>query len=250
MKTGRLFVLAGVIILGISGPSMLEGQTCPPAGSGSAGVATWIAENCGTCTNPATSCNGQFTVNLTGTSTNGNFITLSYSVTQIAGQNGLSHWGLGIGGLSCLSDGATICDLVVGGTRNGAPATITCGLDPTTQLFGVKFDSPNSVKNSTETWTLVLDKSYLASGWTIGVGCVPVAFKAGNQDIRPANGPNQAPSPGYACAQGPVCQEETQICYATETAWSAGPRYNTRGNWATYTAYNGQEKAVTRRSRI
>lgn len=35
------------------------------------------------------------------------------------------------------------------------------------------------------------------------------------------------------------CVEEPPVCYATqeETAWAAGSRYVTRGNWATYTPY-------------
>ena len=37
-------------------------------------------------------------------------------------------------------------------------------------------------------------------------------------------------------------------CYASlkdETGWAAGPRYTTRGNWATYVAYSGEAKSVT-----
>ncbi len=30
---------------------------------------------------------------------------------------------------------------------------------------------------------------------------------------------------------------ETEVCYDDETAWATGPRYVTRGNWATYTEY-------------
>lgn len=34
-------------------------------------------------------------------------------------------------------------------------------------------------------------------------------------------------------------------CFEDETAWAAGTRYVTRGNWATYTPYAGAEKTVT-----
>lgn len=37
---------------------------------------------------------------------------------------------------------------------------------------------------------------------------------------------------------------ETEVCYDDETAWATGPRYVTRGNWATYTAYDGAAKEV------
>jgi len=33
------------------------------------------------------------------------------------------------------------------------------------------------------------------------------------------------------------CEIE-EPCYEDETAWAAGPRYNQKGNWATYTPYN------------
>ena len=33
--------------------------------------------------------------------------------------------------------------------------------------------------------------------------------------------------------------QETQKCFEDETAWAAGTRYTSRGNWATYTQYNG-----------
>jgi hypothetical protein len=36
----------------------------------------------------------------------------------------------------------------------------------------------------------------------------------------------------------------TNQCYDEETAWTAGNRYNVRGNWATYTSYAGVEKTV------
>ncbi len=36
-----------------------------------------------------------------------------------------------------------------------------------------------------------------------------------------------------------------QECFADETAWGAGSRYVSRGNWATYTSYSSAEKTVT-----
>ena len=36
-----------------------------------------------------------------------------------------------------------------------------------------------------------------------------------------------------------VCEDEppVEMCYQDETAWAAGSRYATQGNWATYTPY-------------
>jgi hypothetical protein len=39
--------------------------------------------------------------------------------------------------------------------------------------------------------------------------------------------------------------EEEECDWFGETAWADGSRYTTRGNWATYTSYDGSEKTVT-----
>ena len=41
-----------------------------------------------------------------------------------------------------------------------------------------------------------------------------------------------------------ICKEKEKVCQE-ETAWAAGSRYVSRGNWATYTPYNGEAKSVT-----
>ncbi|HUW82023.1 MAG TPA: hypothetical protein VMZ31_04395 [Phycisphaerae bacterium] len=41
-----------------------------------------------------------------------------------------------------------------------------------------------------------------------------------------------------------LCFDEPNMCYEEETAWAAGARYVSRGNWATYVAYAGVEKTV------
>lgn len=41
------------------------------------------------------------------------------------------------------------------------------------------------------------------------------------------------------------CEDEPCFEFEGETAWSAGTRYVTRGNWATYTAYDGDPISVT-----
>lgn len=42
-----------------------------------------------------------------------------------------------------------------------------------------------------------------------------------------------------------LCEDDEEKCYEDETAWAAGSRFVTKGNWATYTAYSGTEKTVT-----
>jgi len=43
----------------------------------------------------------------------------------------------------------------------------------------------------------------------------------------------------------PLDSDPPELCYAGETAWSGGNRYVMQGNWATYTAYNGNEYTVS-----
>jgi hypothetical protein len=41
-----------------------------------------------------------------------------------------------------------------------------------------------------------------------------------------------------------ICKEVEKVCQE-ETAWAAGSRYVSRGNWATFTPFNGEAKTVT-----
>lgn len=40
------------------------------------------------------------------------------------------------------------------------------------------------------------------------------------------------------------CYSKVGTCYEEETAWADGARYTKKGNWATYTAYDGAAKTV------
>lgn len=56
--------------------------------------------------------------------------------------------------------------------------------------------------------------------------------------INPNNGKN------YDISHATFCWKDKQLCYQQETAWATGPRYVTRGNWATYTPYTGGTQTV------
>ncbi len=228
----RYLSLVLVLCLGVG----YAAATCPVQGSGAAGVAAWAEENCGSdsCTSFATTCNGEFTIELLDVNYEGTFVTFEYEVCQIAGQNGLSHWIIGLGQIDCLGEGYVLGDLVDGATLNGEPTEFVVGLDPTTQVYGIKFNT-SVPASSCNTFTVTFDTSALAPGYTLGTGCALAATKAGNQDIRSFR-QNQPPSPGYACILGPVC-EEVEFCWEGETAWADGERYVEQGNWATYTPY-------------
>jgi hypothetical protein len=232
---------------------------CPTPGSGATGVAEWVAANCqeGQCVNPATTCNNEFTIELTGTETAGNLMTFNYKVCRIGGAAALSHWDFSTAGITCLGEGFKLKDLVVDLKVNGVSIPkdpdgtydSLIGLDPTTQITGIKFEPvPKFGVGFCMTFSVTFDLSKLDANYTLGRGCVVAATKAGDQDIRPPQGKaNPKDSPGYACIVGPVCvvDEEEEFCWTDETAWAAGSRYVKKGNWATYTSYEGVEKTVT-----
>lgn len=163
-------------------------------------------------------------------------MTFGYRVCQLDNgadrQPSLSHWNVGLVQIDCLLEGKTMVDLVVGATLDGEPTVFDVNTDPTTGVTGVKWDE-GVEDDGCHTWTVTFDTSVLAEGQTLDAGCAIVATKAGQQVA-------------YGCGIGPVCVERpAEVCYADETAWSAGTRYVTRGNWATYTRYNGEAMAVT-----
>lgn len=187
--------------------------------------------------NQATTCNGEFTIELVDVIWDGDFVTFVYEVCETeVGRADLSHWSLATGGINCLGDAATIENLIVGATFNGTDIfnddEIDLGLDPTTQVVGLKFDLGG---NDCNTYTVTFDTSVLEEGYTIDIGRILASTKAGNQDIRRED----RSSLGYACILGPVCVpvDEDECVWMGETAWADGARYVNRGNWATYTEY-------------
>jgi hypothetical protein len=218
---------------------------CPPQGSGLTGVDAWTAANCagGQCsTNPATTCNEEFTIEFLGSDDDGQNVTFDYEICQIGGRNALSHWTIGLGQITGCVDESLLGpygleDIIVAASLDGDDLQIrteaadedldgdgifgelkevTIGLDPTTQLFGLKFDRGVS-DNGCHTWSITFDTSFLMPGYNLCEGCTVGATKAGSQDIRTAS----RKSPGYACVVGPVCCRDVS-CDVTETAFAFG----------------------------
>lgn len=180
---------------------------CPAAGSGITGVNAFSAQcaACEGCDNPSTTCNGEFSIELEDVTRDGSLVTFAYEVCKLGSGpvvKDLSHWVQGLGQITCLAEGMSIDDLVTGCSIGGTPVTCSIGLDPTTQLYAIKFE-PVAVSddNRCQNFTVTLDESKLADGWVLDTGCTTAATKAGNQDITRTD----RESPGYACVQGPVC---------------------------------------------
>lgn len=181
---------------------------CPPAGSGAAGVAAWSAANCSSsddcsCEGAVITCNGNFTIELLSVDRAGTLVTFKYQICKIGGQADLSHFTVGLGQINCLGEGKTLADLVVLCEFDGVPQECRLETDPTTQVFGMKIDTPEGGGDGCHTYSFTLDESALAPGFRIGTGCVTAATKAGNQDITRSD----RATPGYACICGPVCEE-------------------------------------------
>jgi hypothetical protein len=157
---------------------------------------------------PVTTDNYEFSVEYKGKTSVGAYVTFEWEVCKLLPGpevKGLSHWNLELDFSDCLPYGLKLEDVVVGGKVNGVAATLEFGLDPTTQIEGVKFDDLNlGDEVGCYTFTLTLDASLLSSGYTFGEGAIKVATKAGNQDARDEMGEQ----PGYATVTGPVCSTQ------------------------------------------
>lgn len=61
-------------------------------------------------------------------------------------------------------------------------------------------------------------------------------IKAGSANSPTGGGCFGLNDPNYSFTR--TCVVDLPKCYQTESAWATGPRYVTRGNWATYTPYS------------
>lgn len=173
---------------------------------------------CDECDNPATTDNGEFTIELIGgaPTVDGDLVTYTYEVCKEESNRDLSHWVLGID-LDCIGD-YDLDDLIVSVKFNGEEIDEddwSTGLDPTTGLDGFKFDVGFECEDDEDccaTYELVLDQSLLAPGWKLGAGCIEGAWKAG-QNV------------GRFCFLDPVCEEDV-VEPNCETAWGFGEALN------------------------
>ena len=236
MRPQKLFILCMALTLtlalgyGLTAIADMYPPACPPAGSGADGVAAWAEANCqeGNCVNPATTCNREFTIELTGTETAGDLMTFHYKVCRLEGSPAaLSHWIFSTAGITCLGEGFALKDLVVDLKVNGDSIPkgddetydYLIGLDPTTQIDCIKFEPvPEFDVGYCKTFSVTFDLSKLDPNYTLGRGCVVAATKAGAQDIRR----DDRPTHGYACIVGPVCVLKEQEVTCTETAYGKG----------------------------
>jgi len=176
---------------------------CPDPGSGTAGVAAFAAacDGCSSTDNPATTCNGGFSIELVDCGRDGDLVTYTYEVCKLTTGSDLSHWVIALGDVDCLAAGVSLADLVANVTQDGNAAPFAVGVDPTTQVSGFKFDIGGS---GCHTYAVTFDESLLADGFVLGKSTVVSATKAGNQDIQRAD----RDPPGYACVLGPICIQQ------------------------------------------
>ena len=209
-----------------------------------------VLAQCTECDYPATTNNGEFTIELTDFARVGGMAIYEYTITKT--DKDLGHWVLGVN-LGCLGSDPetdepyTLGDLIWsytvenedGDDLGGTVEVKDISPDPTTGITGIKIEGFG--EESPLIFTLVLDESKLADGWILGVGCVPAATKAKNVD--------------YACVMGPVCVEDTECELRIETAFGGdtGVNVGSPGAWfyyfdtsgdATQKIYAGQTKEV------
>ncbi len=183
------------------------------------GGTLFSSSSCTTCDNvtvvQGVNSVNSFTITYGGMSQSGDFFTFNYTIEK-TGRNALSHWSISLLGLGCLTP-ENWRGFIVSATLNGSDYynQLVIGTDPTTGITGVKFD--NVDYTGVLNFSITFDASKLDEGYTIAKGCVEVATKAGNEDIR--NLGRKAVLPGYACIPGPICSEGVPTC---ETAFAFG----------------------------
>lgn len=155
---------------------------------------------------PVTTDNGQFTIDLVDVTTSGQYVTFTWEICRGPNfVNQLSHWAFGLLQIDCYAEGMTVYDLVVDATVNGVQTNFIVGLDPTTGIWGVKWDDLGTEMAECPNFefSLTFDTNALREDCTLGVGCVEAATKAGNQDVRGTG--RKAVMPGFVTIAGPVC---------------------------------------------
>lgn len=100
----------------------------------------------------------------------------------------------------------------------------TCGINTGNVL---KFDLGTDGTNKSY-YKLVINKNYAVDN------NATLYYKSGNNT-----------GCGTGIFDGIGCPPVIDQCYQMETAWAAGTRYVTKGNWATYTSYDNVAKIVT-----
>lgn len=166
----------------------------------------------------------------------------TWEVQRINGQTGLSHFNF-IDGMLCATDesAGTLREHIVGAYYSTDAGTTWNYVSPSWAVDGstrdecydgevlkINFGGDNLLVR------LVMDAEY-------EVGVQYALFKRGN------GGPNNTfAACGIIEFAAPACPLQVK-CYdwQTETAWSAGSRYNTKGNWATYSTSSALASGVT-----
>lgn len=171
----------------------------------------------------------------------------TWEIQRLAGQTGLSHFNF-IDGILCETDedAGTLREHIVGAyySQDGGTTwnnvSVAWAVDASTngagnnsvcysgKVFKIDFGGDDLLVR------LIMDIKY-------EVGVQYGVFKRGG------GGPNNTfVDCGIIEFAAPACPQD-EVCYEwkNETAWSTGPRYVQRGNWATYSSATNLENGVT-----
>jgi hypothetical protein len=127
-------------------------------------------------------------INLISVTSSGGNTTFTYEICRAPTSQQLSHWVMGLS--------TECCDRIVsasGGTEVGT----SCDTDPTTGLYGLKWETENGVPVCNgSTCNGGGDLFSITLSGSVPTGCV--------KTVNKINGP---PSNAWGCVQGPVCQD-------------------------------------------
>ncbi|UCF34747.1 MAG: hypothetical protein JSV78_05470, partial [Phycisphaerales bacterium] len=180
----------------------LYDENCPGSLSELDDFIAACTEPCGTVGTERFTCNNDFKIILDSVSSDG--MTFTYKIYKTGELADLSHI---VFAYDCV--GATV-------TGAGPGDVSLVGPDPSTGLYGIKFDMPDEGPAYPVTVSLTVVPP---EGYVVIEGCIVAGTKAGNQFIDPPPDPEAGEcNPGYACIPGPVCVEGTCDCAPPQEA--------------------------------
>jgi len=149
-------------------------------------------DDCDSCTMALAGNGGRIEVRLAAVEFDGTDSTFTYHVCQDQTSQNLSHWVVGLSPTCC----ARLLEAMGGTSTTG-----TCRRDPTTGLYGLKFETGSGVPICDGvTCGEPGDVFTLTFSGNIGTDCVTIAGKIDGGD-----------STAYGCVLGPACDHECQV---------------------------------------
>ncbi len=161
-----------------------------------------VCSSCGPCAQKTGAPPRAAQIRLISAIYNGTNTTFTYRVCQNSTSQDVSHWVLGLS--------AECCQRFVSAT-GGTEAINGCSTDPTTGIFGVKWETQNAVPNCPANGCAEAGALFTVTiSGQVATGCV--------RSVKKINGP---PAEAYGCVLGPTCVDD--LCAGVTCPGPTGP---------------------------